>query len=167
MEGWFDGEVIKGRWNEAFSQWIYCIQYDERDVQDIVSEDELEDIALNKERYHDPTLFSFEEFLTLWERLRPEEIEKSAAIRRANTKITTEDSGTQHNAQYGRFLPGATDVSAINTIVVEVYRVDTLLYGMSSDYIKNQLTVLLPVDPVSSTAIETIRYLSGRRPRDW
>ena len=115
MEGWFDGEVIKGRWNDDFQRWIYCLEFQDREQepQDIVTEDELADIVFDNEPFRDPTLYTFEEFVVLWERLRPEEIEKSQAIRRANTKVAAQDSGTQHNAQYGRFLPEATDVSKV------------------------------------------------------
>lgn len=108
MEGWFNGQVTNGRWNTTHQRWIYCVHYEKREGRDIVSEEELADIIVSSEPFKDPTLFSFEEFLVLWERLNPEVVEKSTAIRRANSKVRTEDSETQHNAQYGRFLPGAT-----------------------------------------------------------
>ena len=111
MEGWYDGQVIKGRWHKGFNQWIYCVEFEDREEQDLVSEEELADIVFSNEPFRDPTLLTFEEFIVLWERLRPEEIEKSQAVRRANTRVAVEDSGSQHNAQYGRFLPAATEVS--------------------------------------------------------
>lgn len=108
-------------------------------------EDELADIVFSKEPFRDPTLYTFEEFLVMWERLRPEEIEKSTAIRRANTKVAKEDADSQHNAQYGRFLPQATDVSSV---------VDSSA-GVKNDLRQNSL--ILPLaDTVSCVAIETL-----------
>jgi len=70
------------------------------------------DITIPDCRCSDPTVFDFEEFNDLvWEQLNPERTEKSSAVRRANTRISNEDSGTQYSAQYGRILPEATDVS--------------------------------------------------------
>ena len=111
MEGWFHGRVVEGQWNKSLQRYLYRVEFQEREEQDVVTEDELADIIFSKEPFRDPTLYTFDEFVVLWERLQPEEIEKSQAIRRANTRVATEDSGSQHNAQYGRFLPEATEVS--------------------------------------------------------
>ena len=111
-EGWFYGVVTgKGRWNKKNNMWVYVVDFPERDgPQDLVTHSELKDIRYVSGPYQDPTLFSFDEFLRLWESMRPEDIEKSSAIRRANTKVTNDDSEKQHNAQYGRFMPWATSV---------------------------------------------------------
>lgn len=58
----------------------------------------------------DETLYSYEQFNKLWESLDPESVEKSALVRRANTCVKEHESGVQYNAQYGRMLPGSTDM---------------------------------------------------------
>ena len=78
---------------------------------EVVTFSELQEIVIPKGRYIDPTVYTFHEFTKMWESLTPEVVEKSSAVRRANTKISNEDSGKQCTAQYGRILPEATDVS--------------------------------------------------------
>ena len=135
-KGWYDGQVTRVRWSKSHGRWLYKIEYekDKRDDNDkkgkeneedstttaddddiIVDTEtltfrELQEIVLPKGRYVDPTVYTFDEFASMWEILAPETIEKSSAVRRANTRISNEDSGTQHTAQYGRILPRATDV---------------------------------------------------------
>ncbi|CAB9500598.1 lysine N-methyltransferase, H3 lysine-79 specific [Seminavis robusta] len=127
-EGWFEGCVHSVRWaggdNASIMddpdvpqnvvlpptpQWIYKLELD-NGRWDLVNEAALADIAIPDGNSHDPSLYSFLEFLALWERLGAERIEKTSTVRRANSRVETGDSDTQQNAQYGRILPQATDL---------------------------------------------------------
>lgn len=171
-KGWYDGQVTKVRWSKSQGRWVYKIEYekdkgdeDKEDKEEASEEDstsddddddiivdteiltfhELQEIVLPKGRYVDPTVYTFEEFASMWEILAPETIEKSSAVRRANTRISNEDSGNQLTAQYGRILPRATDVRYFQTenVVVMICCVcnhdSTMCLSMSGEYVQLSL----------------------------
>jgi hypothetical protein len=113
-EGWFQGTVEDARWGGEIGhkQWIYSLAFEGRNTNELVDEMELKDLVVLTTRFQDPTLYTFEEFLDMWDRLNPEQIEKSSAVRGANKKVMNKDSEIQQTAQYGRILPEATAVSA-------------------------------------------------------
>ena len=109
-----DGQVTTVRWSQAQGSWNYIVVYKQQHKTEVLNEDSVSDVTIPDCRQVDPTVYEFEEFQELiWKNLRIEETEKSSAVRRANTKISNEDSETQVNAQYGRILPAATDVSIV------------------------------------------------------
>jgi Histone methylation protein DOT1 len=107
-EGWYCGAVQGAEWGGEVgqSQWVYRLSFNGDRQNDLVNEVELADLVV------DPTLYTHKEFQDLWAQLDPEEIEKSPAVRRANSRMLKQDSEMQWSAQYGRLLPVATDVSA-------------------------------------------------------
>ena len=125
--GWYDGSVTDVRWSSSLKQWTYAVEYEgddegddgEKQHAEVIQLSKLKDIVLPRGRYVDSTVCPFDEFLSMWEKLDPEAIEKSSAVRRANSRISNQDSGTQHTAQYGRILPRATDVSALLHVVAK------------------------------------------------
>jgi hypothetical protein len=114
-EGWFEGTVEDARWGGEIGRnhWIYSLVFEGRNKNELVDELELKDLVIRTTLCQDPTLYSFEEFLDVWERLNPEQIEESSTVRRANKKVTNQDSEIQQSAQYGRILPEATAVSVV------------------------------------------------------
>lgn len=107
MDGWYDGKIIKCYWSNEELQFVYKVKYEGRAKTEAMTEIQLAEIIKNEE---DESLYTYEEFNALWEKLDPETIEKSAAIRRANGCFEIKETGTKYNAQYGRMLPGSTDM---------------------------------------------------------
>lgn len=112
-EGWYNGKVTDMHIQQGSSK-LYKVEYEGDDDGDkeaeMLKESELNGIVLPPGRHIDPSVYPSDDFYDMWEKLDPESVEKSTAVRRANTRISNEESGTQNTAQYGRILPQATDI---------------------------------------------------------
>lgn len=117
--GWYNGKVSSIRQKAPGDDTlIYTIRYDDGDEEELYAE-HLSDVLVGR-HLNDETFYTLSQFVHLWESLAPEMVEKSSVIRRANMALGPQDVGAkdssefvQHNAQYGRIMPEATDVSNV------------------------------------------------------
>jgi hypothetical protein len=107
-EGWRRGEITAVKWINSQLQYIYEVNYSQEGEKEWMPEERVGDIIDADEV--DDSLYSFEVFNNLWEKLDPERVEKSSLIRKANTFFEDKETGAKYNAQYGRMMPGSTDM---------------------------------------------------------